>query len=130
MPRSYVYNKIRRHMLISETNLQPVTPRPPVEDKYIVTTNKLCLSYHNVNKKNAAITMDAILLAFVLNPQAMKQAPINEEPRYPAGRVIQDTPPDIRVSPPSSAEKRFRSEEKVVPSTLTVERDRVDVCAG
>jgi len=48
--------------------------------------------------------MDAILLAFVLNPQTIRHAPMKEEPRYPAGRVIQEIPPDILVAPPSSAE--------------------------
>jgi hypothetical protein len=56
-----------------------------------------------VKRKNTAMTSEAILLAFVLNPHAIKQAPINEEPRYPAGRVSQDIPPDILVTPPSSA---------------------------
>lgn len=63
----------------------------------------LRLAHHNVNKKNTASTIDAILLAFVLNPHAIKQAPMKEEPRYPAGSVSQATPPDMRVEPPSSA---------------------------
>ena len=42
--------------------------------------------------------MDAILLAL-----AIRQAPMKEDPRYPAGRVNDRMPPDILVSPPSSA---------------------------
>lgn len=53
--------------------------------------------------KNTASTIDATLLALVLNPHAIKQAPMNEEPRYPAGNVSQDMPPDMDVTPPSSA---------------------------
>ena len=49
------------------------------------------------------MTREAILLALVLKPHAIKHAPMNEDPRYPAGRVKQGTPPFIRVEPPSSA---------------------------
>jgi hypothetical protein len=64
--------------------------------------NQFFRAHHSVNRKNAARTRHATLLALVSNPHAIKQAPMSEEPRYPAGRVIQGIPPDIRVSPPSS----------------------------
>ena len=69
----------------------------------VETYNQFLRAHQSVNKKNAARTRQAILLALVSNPQAIKQAPMSEEPRYPAGRVIQGIPPNIRVSPPSSA---------------------------
>jgi len=47
--------------------------------------------------------MDATLLALALNPQVIRQAPMKEDPRYPAGRVNDEMPPDILVTPPSSA---------------------------
>ena len=64
---------------------------------------QLLLAHHSVKRKNTASTIDAILLALVLNPHAIKHAPMNEEPRYPAGRVNHGIPPDIAVEPPSSA---------------------------
>ena len=66
------------------------------------TYNQFLRAHQSVNK-NAARTRQAVLLALVSNPQAIKQAPMSKEPRYPAGRVIQGIPPDIWVSPPSSA---------------------------
>lgn len=62
-----------------------------------------------MNKKNPARINVAILLALVLNPHVIKAAPMRDEPRYPAGRVSQGIPPDIRVAPPSSAEARHVS---------------------
>ena len=53
--------------------------------------------------KKAANTSEAILLALVSKPHAIKAAPMSEDPRYPAGRVSQGIPPDMRVAPPSSA---------------------------
>lgn len=67
------------------------------------TYNQFLRAHQSVNRKNAARTRDAILLAFVSKPHAINAAPISPEPRYPAGRVIQGIPPDIRVAPPSSA---------------------------
>ena len=67
------------------------------------TYNQFRLAHQSVNKKNAARTREATLLALMLNPHAMREAPMNEEPRYPAGRVMMGTPPDMRVAPPSSA---------------------------
>ena len=64
---------------------------------------QLLLAHQRVKRKNTASTIDAILLAFVLNPHAIKHAPMNEDPRYPAGRVNHGIPPDIAVEPPSSA---------------------------
>ena len=64
---------------------------------------QLLLAHQSVKRKNTASTIDAILLAFVLNPHAIKHAPMNEDPRYPAGRVNHGIPPDIAVEPPSSA---------------------------
>jgi len=60
------------------------------------------LAHQSVKRKNTASTIDAILLALVLNPHAIKHAPMNEDPRYPAGRVNHGIPPDIAVEPPSS----------------------------
>ena len=62
-------------------------------------------AHHRVNRKKAAKTIDATLLAFISNPHAIKQAPMNDDPRYPAGRVMKGIPPDMRVAPPSSAER-------------------------
>lgn len=56
-----------------------------------------------MNKKNTARTRETTLLASVSNPQAIRVAPMNDEPRYPAGSVSQATPPDMLVTPPSSA---------------------------
>lgn len=56
-----------------------------------------------MNRKNAARTKEATLLALVSKPQVMSAAPIKEEPKYPAGRVNQGIPPDMLVEPPSSA---------------------------
>jgi len=61
------------------------------------------LAHHSVKIKNAARTMLATLLALVSNPHAMSAAPIRPEPRYPAGKVSQEIPPDMVVAPPSSA---------------------------
>ena len=47
--------------------------------------------------------MEATLLALVLKPHAIRHAPMKDEPRYPAGRVIQGMPPDMEVAPPSLA---------------------------
>lgn len=63
-----------------------------------------------MKRKKAARARLAILLALVLKPQAMRQAPMKEEPRYPAGKVKAGIPPDILVAPPSSA---FREDEIV-----------------
>jgi hypothetical protein len=68
-----------------------------------MTYKKFLLAHQSVNKKKPANTRLAILLALVSNPQAIKAAPMKEEPRYPAGRVIHGIPPDISVAPPSSA---------------------------
>ena len=65
------------------------------------------LAHQRVNKKKTAIIRVAILLALISNPHAIKQAPMNEDPRYPAGRVMSGIPPDMRVAPPSSAEEDF-----------------------
>ena len=67
------------------------------------TYNQFRLAHQSVNKKNAARIIVATLLALVLNPHVMSAAPMSDEPRYPAGRVSQGIPPDIRVAPPSSA---------------------------
>ncbi len=74
-------------------------PRYSSEKPY----SQFFLAHQRVNRKNTAKTMEAILLAFVLNPQAIKHAPMKEDPRYPAGRVNDEMPPDILVAPPSSA---------------------------
>ena len=69
------------------------------------TTYKISRRAHqSVNKKNPASTKDATLLAFVSNPQAIRQAPMKLDPRYPAGSVNHGIPPDMRVAPPSSDE--------------------------
>jgi hypothetical protein len=68
------------------------------------THNQFLRAHHRVKRKNTARAREAILLALVSNPHAMREAPMSEDPRYPAGRVIQGMPPDMRVSPPSSAE--------------------------
>ena len=71
--------------------------------RWWTTHSQLRLAHHKVNRKKAARTSEAILLALVSKPQAMRAAPMRPEPRYPAGRVNQGIPPDIRVAPPSSA---------------------------
>ena len=58
----------------------------------------------NAHPRTSVATFDA----FVSNPQAIRQAPIKLLPRYPAGSVIAEIPPDILVIPPSSA-KQARS---------------------
>jgi hypothetical protein len=45
------------------------------------------LAQNKVNKKKPAKTSDAILLAVMSNPHAMRAAPMKAEPVYPAGRV-------------------------------------------
>jgi hypothetical protein len=45
------------------------------------THNQSRLAHQSVNRKKTANTNDAILLAFVLNPHAIKQAPMKDEPR-------------------------------------------------
>jgi hypothetical protein len=45
------------------------------------THSQFRFAHQSVNKKKTAITIDAILLAFVLNPHAIKQAPIKDEPK-------------------------------------------------
>lgn len=45
------------------------------------THNQLRFAHQSVNKKKTAMTIDAILLAFVSNPHAIKDAPIKDEPR-------------------------------------------------
>lgn len=57
--------------------------------------------HHSVMRKQTPTTMDAILDATTLKPQKIRRAPTSEDPRYPAGRVIQPTPPAIIVTPPS-----------------------------
>jgi hypothetical protein len=98
------------------------------------THNKLRRAHHSVNKKNTASTRLAILLAFVSNPHAIKQAPMKEEPRYPAGRVIHDMPPDMRVAPPSSAKHEVGGTVSLDQRELWVEQhtikfDGVDMAA-
>ena len=67
------------------------------------TYTQLFRAHQSVKRKKAAMTRDATFAAFVSNPQTMSAAPMSDEPRYPAGRVTQGIPPDIRVAPPSSA---------------------------
>jgi hypothetical protein len=67
------------------------------------THSQFLRAHHNVKRKNTPRARQAILLALVSNPHAIRQAPMSEDPRYPAGRVIHGMPPDMRVSPPSSA---------------------------
>jgi len=43
--------------------------------------SKFRLAHQRVNRKKAASTNEAILLASVLKPQAIKHAPMKEEPR-------------------------------------------------
>ena len=97
-----------------------------------ITYNQFLRAHHSVNKKNAARTRHATLLALVSNPHAIKQAPMNEEPRYPAGRVTQGIPPDIRVSPPSSAtySVSIRRSAHISVALLTVQFHRVDGRTG
>ena len=81
--------------------------RKPCE-RTIDTYSQSLLAHHSVNKKNTARTIEATLLALVLKPHAIRHAPMKDEPRYPAGRVIQDMPPDMEVAPPSLAKGRGR----------------------
>lgn len=94
-------NRIKYRRATPPATNQNKTIRPDIPT-IRAHVNQFLRAHHSVNRKNAARTRHAILLALVSNPHAIKQAPINEEPRYPAGRVIQGIPPDIRVSPPSS----------------------------
>jgi hypothetical protein len=82
----------------------PTAPAPQKKTKKKKGTHRrFRLAHQSVNTKNTARTMLAILLALVSNPHAMSAAPIKPEPRYPAGSVSHDMPPDIIVAPPSSA---------------------------
>ena len=58
-------------------------------------------AHHSVSKKQTASTRLATLLATISNPQKIKSAPIKEDPRYPAGKVIAQIPPRMCVTPPS-----------------------------
>lgn len=62
-------------------------------------------AHQRVKRKNTARTMQATLLALMSKPHAIRQAPMNDEPRYPAGSVMKGIPPDILVAPPSSANR-------------------------
>jgi hypothetical protein len=75
----------------------------PVKWKAEHTHVKSRLAHHKVIKKNPASARQAIFEAFSLKPQAIKHAPMKDEPRYPAGKVIQGIPPLMLVAPPSSA---------------------------
>jgi hypothetical protein len=93
--------------IISHPSQSSNHPKPPKteqkKNKKKGTHRRFRLAHQSVNTKNTARTMLAILLALVSNPHAMSAAPIKPEPRYPAGSVSHDTPPDIIVAPPSSA---------------------------
>ena len=72
----------------------------PMDDySYVISL----LAHQRVNTKKKAITIVATLLASISNPQAIREAPMKDDPRYPAGNVMSGIPPDIRVAPPSSA---------------------------
>jgi hypothetical protein len=45
------------------------------------THSQFLLAHQRVNKKNTASTREAILLAFVLNPHAIRHAPMKDDPR-------------------------------------------------
>jgi hypothetical protein len=45
------------------------------------TYSQFFRAHHSVNRKKTARTIVATLLALVLNPHAIKQAPINDEPK-------------------------------------------------
>jgi hypothetical protein len=77
-----------------------------------MTDTQLRRAHQRVKTKKPARANEAILLAFSLKPQAMSAAPTREEPRYPAGRVIQGIPPDMRVAPPSSAKTNISMSQR------------------
>ena len=58
-------------------------------------------AHHSVSKKHTPRAILATLLATISNPQKISSAPISEDPRYPAGKVIALMPPRMCVTPPS-----------------------------
>jgi len=94
-------NKTRYLKATPPATNQNSTNNPAMKNRS-THVKKFLLAQKRVIKKNPANTRLAILLALVLNPQAINAAPMSDEPRYPAGSVIHGIPPDMLVAPPSS----------------------------
>lgn len=75
----------------------------------VMMVSQSFLAHHNVNKKHTANTMLATLLATILNPQNVSNAPTNDDPKYPAGSVNICFPPRICVTPPSCGSNEIDS---------------------
>ena len=58
-----------------------ISEGPKVTIQHGCTYSQLLRAHQRVKRKKTAMQMDAILLAFVLNPQAMSAAPMRDEPR-------------------------------------------------
>ena len=79
---------------------QHATSRATLNSTVIIVSQSL-RAHHNVSKKHTPKAILATLLATMSNPQKISNAPINEDPRYPAGKVIALMPPRMCVTPPS-----------------------------
>jgi hypothetical protein len=73
----------------------------PTATKIVTIVNQSLRAHQSVNKKHTPSTILATLLATMLNPANISNAPIKLDPRYPAGSVRNCLPPRICVTPPS-----------------------------
>jgi len=79
----------------------------PTANKIVMIVSQSLRAHHSVNRKQTPSTILAILLATMSNPQNMRSAPMREEPRYPAGKVMADMPPCMCVTPPSRGSREM-----------------------
>lgn len=73
----------------------------PTDKSTVTIVSQSLLAHQSVRRKQTPSTILAILLATMSKPQNIRSAPMIEEPRYPAGRVMAVIPPCMCVTPPS-----------------------------
>ena len=81
----------------------------PTLSRTVMMVSQSLRAHHNVSRKQTPRTILATLLATISNPQKISRAPINEDPRYPAGNVIALMPPRILVTPPCLGSREMDS---------------------
>ena len=73
----------------------------PTARRIVMMVNQSLRPHHRVRRKQTPTIMLATLLATTLKPAKINRAPIIDDPRYPAGRVMALMPPCMWVTPPS-----------------------------
>lgn len=86
-------------------------------------------AHHNVNSKQTPKNILAILLANILNPHITNIAPINEDPRYPAGNVHIGIPPRYNILNTFSTDSMYIYHSSNT-SFVRINLDRFDFCTS